>query len=759
MLNIRAWAEKYVPRLRAAREGGNRPGEKDEENPRPTEDVPLLSKAAPRQSGVRRTEDEDWSQLYNFDLPHGTSEPYVPKIQHRLSLKDKIKTRFHYYIPIFSWLPKYDVKNQLLRDVLAGVGVGAMLLPQALSYAILAGLPVVNGLLTAFVPLVMYFFFGTSRQLSIGPDAMSSLLVGITISSPDNAAWKPEQLAPLLSFFVGCFLLGLGLFRVGFLDNILSRPLLAGFVNAVSITIFMEQLEPLFGVPGSKEHGWRKALSFFKHIDQMNWVTFGVAAVSIWILAMAKWAKSRWPKIRVFPETILVVVLSLLVSHFGKFHERFGIAILQTVPRGFKTPAPPALNLTEAVTNILPDALLISIVGFVEHIVIAKVYAVKHNYQISPNRELVALGASNLMGSFFNTYPTFGAITRSSVADALGATSQVFTLVAATIILLTMLFMGPLFYDLPRGAMAAIITVASIGLFELHDLIFLFRIRAWKELAQLVITFILTIALGLELGIFISLGISIFFIIKHTTYPHITILGNVPDTDKYKDVAQHETIIYPDILIVRIEDPLYFANVEQVKTLFMRIERLGDIKAHPGEEKQVTPLHAIIVHAANIPSMDASAIQVIHEMMKDYKERNIFVCWVKLRDNLKRPFLLSGIISALDGDRLFSSTHDAVKYVQSVQAHQRIQPLEVENSRWTSHADEDSSMDMNLTGNTFNSTQRAVTIQEEAQPINEFDEEFDDTDGTQTDDDGSIAFQEQQEAQSDLDVTDPSNRS
>lgn len=531
----------------------------------------------------------------------------------------------------------------------------------------------------------MYFFFGTSRQLSIGPDAMSSLLVGNTVSS--NPSFLPGAVAPVLSFFVGIFLLALGLFRVGFLDNILSRPLLAGFVNAVSITIFMEQLEPLFGIPGSKAHGWHKALNWLKHLGETNWVTLGIAAVSIWILAMMKWIKSKYPKIKVFPETILVLIIALVVSHFFKFQERFGIAVLGPVSKGFKTPAPPALNQTDLVQAILPDALLIAIVGFVEHIVIAKVYAVKHNYQISPNRELVALGVSNLTGSFFNTYPTFGAITRSSVADALGATSQVFCLVAATVVLFTMLFMGPILYDLPRGAMAAIITVASIGLFELHDLIFLFRIRAWKELAQLVITFCLTIVLGLELGIFISLGISIFFIIKHTTYPHITILGNVPETDKYKDVAQHETIIFPDILIVRIEDPLYFANIEQVRTLLMRIERLGDIKAHPGEQgRAVAPLHALIIHAANIPSMDASAIQVLHEMMEDYRERNIFVCWVKLRDSLKQPFLLSGIISALDGDRLFASTHDAVKYVQSVQAHQRIQPLE--HNHWDERQEE-----------------------------------------------------------------------
>lgn len=510
---------------------------------------------------------------------------------------------------------------------------------------------------------------------------MSSLLVGITVGKSDNSQWAPASLAPILAFLVGLFLLVLGLFRVGFLDNVLSRPLLAGFVNAAALTILMEQLEPLFGIPSSHEHGWHKAWSWWVNIKQTNWVTLCIAFVSIWFLFFSKFVKSKVPQIKAIPETMIVVIVSTLVAYLCHFSENFEVAVLGEVPRGFPTPAPPPLNMTDAVQALLPDAVLIGVVGFVEHIVIAKVYAVKHNYQISPNRELVALGISNLTGSFFHTYPTFGAITRSAVADSLGATSQIFSLVAATIILLTMLFLGPLFYHLPRGAMAAIITTASIGLFELHDLIFLFRIRAWKELAQLIVTFVLTIVLGLELGIFISLGISVFFIIKHTTYPHISILGRIPETDKYKDVTQYETEVFPDILIVRIEDPLYFANVEQVKTLLMRIERLGDIKAHPGEQKQVDPLRAIIVHAANIPSMDASAIQVLHEMLVDYRSRNIFVCWVKLRDQLKQPFLLSGIISALDGDRLFSSTHEAVEYVQQVKAHQRIQPLEAADSQ------------------------------------------------------------------------------
>lgn len=376
------------------------------------------------------------------------------------------------------------------------------------------------------------------------------------------------------------------------------------------------------------------------------------------------------------------------------------------------TPAPPALNRFNAVQSLLPDAILVGIVGFVEQIVIAKTYAIKHNYQISPNRELVALGFSNIIGSFFHTFPTFGGISRSAVSDALGATSQFFSLVSSLIILLTMLFLGPLFYHLPKSTMAAIITSAATRLFEIEDAKFMYKIKAWKELAQFFVTFALSIVIGLELGIFISIGISVFFIIKHTTYPHISILGNIPGTTKYKDVTQYETNVYPGILIVKIEDPLYFANISQVKTLLLRIERLGDIKAHPADQENPQSLHTIIIHASNIPSMDASAIQLIEELVHDYKLREINVVWVKLRDSIKKPFILSGIMSSNEDNQLFSTTHEAVLFFHNQKSHKHIQPLveDFESEQW------------NTIQNTIQNTLKIQSENKDEQSESDYDE-------------------------------------
>lgn len=261
----------------------------------------------------------------------------------------------------------------------------------------------------------------------------------------------------------------------------------------------------------------------------------------------------------------------------------------------------------------------------------------------------------------------------------MGAKSEVFSIITAAIIGLSILFLGPVFYYLPRVVMSGIILVASLGLFELHgaflvprpppisshspsaDIFFLWNIRAKKELFLLFITFVCTVGLGIELGIAISLLISVFLIIKHTTFPNVNILGNVPGTTQYKEMTKSNSAHLPGILIVRIEEPLYFANVAQIKRLFARIEKMGDPKAHPSERLNTPPVRAVIVHMRNVISIDASAVQTLEEMVADYEKRHICVMFVKVRDIVK-PFLYKAHIvsEANSSDRLFSKTEAAV---------------------------------------------------------------------------------------------------
>lgn len=477
------------------------------------------------------------------------------------------------------------------------------------------------------------------------------------------------QVFPVLAFMVGVILLILGLLRVGFLDNVLSKPLLCGFVNAVAVTILMEQADTMFGLPARGQHGWRKLVTWWHDRADINWVTFGLGLIFMSILFLNRWLKTKVRFFKYVPETLVVVIVGVLIMKFSTF-EKQNVKILGKLASGFERPGAPMLSLMDSGTgeSIFGAAILVSVIGFIEHIVIAKLYAAKYNYPISPNRELVALGISNSLSSFFKTYPTFGSLPRSAVADGLGAKSQLFAAVTVICMFFTIMFMGPLFFHLPRVAMGAIIVVASIGLFEFEDIEFLWSIRAWKELFLMAVTFGLTIALGLELGIFISLGISVFFIIKTTTYPHVTILGYKPDTDTFTEIAAVDSRVLPGIVIVRIEDPLYFANIMQIKALFSRIERLGDPKAHPAVARSSTmkETQAIIIHARNILTMDASAIQVLHEMMHGYQQRGVLIKFVKLRDGLLEPLLRAGILqgSHQDNDILFNNLSDAVVHIK-----------------------------------------------------------------------------------------------
>ncbi|XP_049850528.1 uncharacterized protein LOC126322730 [Schistocerca gregaria] len=615
--------------------------------------------------------DQEFQQIYSASRAEDPNvEAYFTardQLQRRGGMRNKLKTRIPYYIPIIYWLPKYSWRRDFVNDLIAGIGVSAILIPQALAYSMLAGVEPISGLYTGFFPLLMYCLMGTSKQLSMGPDALATLLLGTTLPKFDAA---PEELFPLLSFTLGLFLLLFGIIRVGFLDNVLSKPLLCGFVNAVALTILIEQMDVFFGMR-FEVHGWRKILAWWQERAKINWVVFMLGVGFVCLMNVIKLLRRRYRLFKYMAETLIVMLLALILTHYLDLDKKYGVDVLGNIGRGFAVPTSPNFHLlfsSKADSSIVINSLLIAIVGFIEHIVIAKHYSSKYNYQISPNRELVAVGCSNLFGSFFQTYPTFGSLPRSAIADNLNAKSQIFALVSMVITAFTILFFTPYFSRLPRVAMSAIICVASFSLFEVGDIRFLWGINAWKELLFLFNTFVLGIVLGIELGIFISLGISIFFIIKTTTYPHITILGYQPATDTFTEISAVDSRILPGIIIIRIEDPLYFANIMQIKTLFFRLEQLGDPKAHPAlqHKRFIAPTRAIIIHARNVLSIDASATQVLSKMLKHYKNRNIFVAFVKLRQHLALPFMLTGAISN-DPDGpcgLYNTLHEAVEAVQ-----------------------------------------------------------------------------------------------
>jgi len=368
-----------------------------------------------------------------------------------------------------------------------------------------------------------------------------------------------------------------------------------------------------------------------------------------------------------FPPILLVVVISIVIT--AALHlENEGLAILGKFPTTLPVPYPPKFHSLELVSDLIQPAVIISIVGFVESMAVSKQCATKHNYNVRPNRELVALGVCNLVGSFIGGWPIFGSITRTLVSDKAGARSQLSGAITGITIIITIVALLPLFVHLPKVVMAGIVVTAAINLVQIEDIIFYIKVRSYVDLFLIAFSCVITFLYGAEVGLLLSIGASLFLVIKHTTMPKFSLLGKMPESDRYKDISMFpEAELVPGMLVIRIEESLYFANMGQIKELIYRIETVGNATSHPAEGLSVAPppLAAIIIDTRNIPSIDASSMQVFIEMMKLYQNRGIKICLVKLQDSLKRSLLRAGLIEVLGANSLYSSISEAVGAVQS----------------------------------------------------------------------------------------------
>jgi sulfate permease, SulP family len=466
-------------------------------------------------------------------------------------------------IPAAGWLGRYD-RRDLPRDLIAGAVVAVMLIPQGMAYALLAGLPAVVGLYAATVPLALYALFGTSRQLAVGPVAIVALLT-LTGASQVAAPGTSEFLAAaaLLALMVGALQLILGLLRAGFVVNFLSHAVVSGFVSAAAIVIALSQLGPLLGLRLDATQGVVPLLaSALARIGDVDGVTAALGVGSIAILLLLRRVLPR------LPGPLLVVVLGTLVAFAFDLGGR-GVSIVGTVPQGLPGLALPVIGL-DTLSALLPAALTISFVGFMESFAVAKAIASKEGYEIDANRELVGLGVANLGAGAFATMPVTGGFSRSAVNYGAGARTPLASLVTAALIVLTLLFFTPLFHFLPHAVLAAIVIVAVIGLVDLAEPARLFRLKpvdGWT----LVLTVVATLTVGIEAGILLGVAFSLLVFVWRSAYPHTAELGYLPRLGAYRNVQRYEEAErYPGTLILRVDASLYFANMAFLTNLMSR---------------------------------------------------------------------------------------------------------------------------------------------------------------------------------------------
>lgn len=550
------------------------------------------------------------------------------------------------YFPILEWLPAYR-RADLPGDVSAGLTVGIMLIPQGMAYAMIAGLPPVFGLYAALIPQIIYALTGTSRQLAVGPVAMDSLLVAAGLGALSLSGIEEYiAMAIFLALFMGGIQLAFGLLRMGFLVNFLSRPVISGFTSAAAIIIGLSQLKHLLGTDIEGSNQIHILLSnALDTLGETHLLTLGIGLAGIVLIKAVKRFAPR------LPGALMAVVLGVLVV-YGLGLDAMGVRIVGDVPGGlpgFKVPEVDTGRLSE----LFPIALALALIAFMEAISVAKAVEEKRGEnRVDPNQELVALGLSNIMGSLFQSYPVTGGFSRTAVNDQAGARTGLASVFSALVVGLTLLFLTPAFYYLPNAVLAAIIMVAVFGLIDLK-----YPRQLWKnrkdEFVLLLITFGLTLSLGIKEGILLGVLFSLLLLVYRISKPHIAVLGRIRGTNYFKNVNRFAEDIeeHEEFLILRFDGQLFFGNKDYFRTqLQKQIARKG-----PG-------LKYIILNAEAISYIDSSAVFMLKAFIKDLRKEGIRFLVAGAIGPTRDILHSSGLIGEIGPENLFVRTSEAFEH-------------------------------------------------------------------------------------------------
>jgi len=544
--------------------------------------------------------------------------------------------------PLLQDLKGYN-KAHLQQDLVAGLTVGIMLVPQGMAYAFLAGMPPIYGLYGGLIPLLLYGLLGTSRQLSIGPVAISALLVLAGVSQIAEPS-TPEYIGYVIAtgLFVGLFQILLGCVRGGFLTNFLSHPVIAGFTSGAALIIAISQLKDLLGfeIPRFK-HSYETLYYAIQHIDQANLLSVAMCIGAILLMLLLKRIN------RALPSALITVIIGIFLTWQFDL-TAYGLDILKDVPQGMPAFVLPDFGL-ETLETLLPVILTVGLVGYVESISIAKMLESKHTYYtISPNHELFALGISKVVGAFFQALPTSGSFTRSAINHESGARTGIASIVTAALIALTLAFLTPLFYYLPKAILAAIILLAVRNLFEWKEAIHLWK-HFWRDFLVMSITFLGTFFVGIKEGIAIGVALSLIIILYRNAKPNISVLGRIPQTTHYRNLSHYpKAVSIPNTLIVRFESQLYFANSSAFKENLKSL-----IRSTPNLQTFILDAHVI----SEIDSAGIHALTDIHQYLQ-YKGIRLKICGAV--ESLEEVFEQLNLMKQIGEGNFFRTVHEAV---------------------------------------------------------------------------------------------------
>ncbi|EAR62969.1 SulP family inorganic anion transporter [Neptuniibacter caesariensis] len=567
------------------------------------------------------------------------------------------------YFPLLGWLKDYQ-RETFISDLMAGVIVAILLIPQAMAYALLAGLPAEYGLYASIVPLYLYSLLGSSRSLAVGPVAIASLMVSTAISQvAEQGSADYLNAAINLSFLVGIILLVLRSLRLGSVVNFISHSVLSGFTSAAAIVIAVSQLKHIAGLDTPRASTLDQNIeNLLQHSQDTNLTTVllaGFAFFTLWYcknslcchlqrMAMPDWLVQ--PICKAGP--MFAVLFGTLIVWQLDLKTQAGVTTVGMIPQGL--PGLKGIHLDlELWKQLFTPALLIALIGFLESVSVGTALASKRQERIDPNKELIALGAANIGSALSGTYPVAGGFGRSMVNHSAGAQSTVASLVSATLVAITVAFFTPLFYYLPNTVLAAIIIMAVIPLVDLQA----FK-TSWTfnkaDALTLSTTFLMVLFLGVELGILMGIAISIALLLYRSSQPHIAVVGRVGASEHFRNVTRHDVVTDTSTLALRVDESLYFANTRFVEEFILK---------HCADNPEIK--HVVLICTA-VNFIDASALETLEQLVKNLRDDEVVLHLSEVKGPVMDQLNSTRFVEQMGQGKIYFTTDQAMRELAGI---------------------------------------------------------------------------------------------
>jgi SulP family sulfate permease len=534
-------------------------------------------------------------------------------------------------------------RDWLRGDVVAGVTVAAYLVPQVMAYATVAGLPPVVGLWAALIPMAVYAVLGSSRQLSVGPESTTALMTATALAP--LAAGDPARYAALAAaaaLLVGVICFVAGLVRLGFLADLLSRPVLIGYMAGVAVIMIASQLGKVTGAPVEGEEFLDQMRSFISGLDAVHWPTIVLAVSVLAVLLVLAWLAPRTPG-----PLIAILAAAVVVSVFS-LHQK-GIKVVGDIPSGLPTPGFTGIPLSDLAAIVIPAAG-VAIVAFSDNVLTARTFAVRHGQDLDANAELRALGVCNVGAGLMHGFPVSSSGSRTALGDAIGSRTQLYSLVMLVAVLVVMLFGQGVLATFPTAALGALVVYAALRLVDVPEFKRLARFRP-SELILALATTVAVLVFGVLYGVLAAIALSILDLLRRVARPHDAIQGFVPGVAGMHDIDDYpEANLEPGLLVYRYDAPLFFANAEDFRERAM--EAVHDF---PG------PVEWFVLNAEANVEVDLTALDAVDQLRTELARRGIVFAMARVKQDLRVLLESAGLVDKIGEDRIFPTLPTAVE--------------------------------------------------------------------------------------------------